>query len=268
MKKTPFKWKLDRPLAVFDIEATGTNPRTDRIVELAIVKILPAGKRETHEFRVNPGIPIPAEATAIHGIRNEDVQDCPIFKALAPRVAALLENCDFAGYNLLHYDIPMLTEEFIRAGVPFTMDGRRVVDAQRIYHKREPRDLTAALAFYCNEFHLGAHGATEDVLATIRVMEGQFDRYADLPRDLESLDAYCNTRDPSWADRTGKFKWMDGDLVINFGRKQGQKVRDLVRNDPGFLQWMLKSDFPRDTAEIAANALKGVLPAPPVRNAG
>ncbi len=254
------KLKLDRPLAIFDIEATGINPRADRIVELAIVKLVPKGERESFESRINPEMPIPAEATQIHGIKDSDVAPCPTFTQLAPKIAAFLENCDLGGYNILHYDIPMLCEEFLRAKIAFTTEGRRVLDAQRIYHKREPRDLAAALSFYCGELHLGAHGALEDVLATMRVIDGQFERYSDLPKDLAALDAYCNPRDPSWADRTGKFKWVGDDLVINFGKKQGKKLKDIVQNESSFLQWMLKSDFPRDTQEIVQNALKGNYP--------
>jgi DNA polymerase-3 subunit epsilon len=260
--------KLDRPLAVFDIESTGTNRKTDRIIELAVLKLTPDGKTEGHTFRVNPGMPIPAEATAIHGIRDEDVKDCPAFRDLAPRVAEVLKDCDLAGYNVLGFDIPVLAEEFARAGVPFEIEGRRVLDAQRIFHKKVPRDLPAALAFYCGEMHLDAHNAMADVQATLRVLQGEFNRYPELPRDLDALDAFCNPRDPRWVDRTGKFRWENGEAVINFGRKQGQKLRDVARLESSFLQWMLKSDFPPDAIAIAQNALRGQFPAPPAAPAG
>jgi DNA polymerase-3 subunit epsilon len=257
------KLKLERPLAVFDIESTGINRKADRIIDLAIVKILPKGNTEEHTFRFDPEMPIPPEATAIHGIRNEDVKGCPTFKQLAGEIFHILQDCDLGGYNVLGFDIPMLCEEFTRAGYTFVTDGRRVFDAQRVFHKREPRDLTAALKFYCSEMHLGAHGALEDVLATIRVMEGQYQRYSDLPCDLDALDAYCNPRDPSWVDRSGRLKWQCGEVVVNFGKKQGQKVRDIIRDEPSFIQWMLKNDFPKDTKEILQNALKGTYPPPP-----
>lgn len=264
------KLNTDRPLAFFDIEATGTNPRADRIIDLAVVKIHPKGDREQHHWRVNPERPIPPDAAAIHGITDADVKDAPTFKGIAPHVAGIFEGCDLAGYNIIHYDIVMLTEEFIRASVPFSLEGRRVLDAQRVFHKREPRDLSAALKFYCNELHLGAHGALDDVLATIRVVEGQFERYADLPRDVAALHEYCNPRNPAWVDSTGKFKWVDGEAVINFGKQGGRKLRELAadRDGQGFLRWMLKSDFARDTKEIAQNALIGKFPKAPEPSAG
>jgi DNA polymerase-3 subunit epsilon len=255
--------QTDRPIAFFDIESTGTNIRTDRIVDLAIVKAMPDGTRETHTFRVNPGIPIPPEASRVHGIYDDDVKDCPTFKSIAKSVAALLEGCDLGGYNILRFDIPMLVEEFNRAEVPFSLDGRRIVDAQRIFHQREPRDLTAALFFYTGKKHEGAHGALDDVLATIEVLEGQFQRYADLPKSIDELSEYCNPKKPGWADSTGKLKWVGGELIINFGSKQGAKLRDLARMEPGYLRWMMEKNFPRDTTELVANALKGKFPDPP-----
>ncbi len=256
--------KTDRPIAFFDIEATGTNPRADRIIDLAVVILTPTGEREQHHWRVNPGRAIPADAAAIHGITDEDVKDAPTFKDIAPHVAEKLEGCDLAGYNIIHYDIVLLTEEFIRAGVPFSMDGRRVLDAQRVFHKREPRDLSAALKFYCNDQHAGAHDALDDVLATIRVVEGQFARYADLPRGIVELHDYCNTRNPLWVDSAGKFKWVDGEAAVNFGKQGGKALRELAANPEGqgWLRWFIKSDFPRDAKEIAQNALLGKFPSP------
>lgn len=255
--------QTDRPIAFFDIESTGTNVRGDRIIDLAIVKLHPDGRREEHTFRVNPERPIPPEASAVHGIFDQDVAGCPTFKQVAPQVAQLFEGCDLGGYNILRFDIPMLGEEFNRAGVPFVVEGRRIVDPQRIFHQREPRDLTAALFFYCGEAHLGAHGALDDVVATIQVLEGQFKKYGDLPKDINQLSEYCNPRDPAWADASGKIKWVAGELTINFGSKQGVKLRDLAQKDPGYLRWMLDKGFPRDTTEIVSNALKGKYPTPP-----
>ncbi len=138
------------------------------------------------------------------------------------------------------------------------------MDPQRIFHQREPRDLTAALNYYCGELHLGAHGALDDVIATIQVLEGQYRKYADLPQDINALSEYCNPRDPTWADASGKLKWVAGELTINFGSKQGAKLRDLAQKDPGYLRWILEKNFPRDTTEIVGNALKGKFPAAPV----
>lgn len=255
--------KLERPLVVFDIESTGTNRRADRIIDLAIVKLLPDGRTEMHRFLVNPERPIPPEATEIHGITDADVKDCPTFAQVAPKLSETLKDCDFAGYNISGFDIPILAEEFARAGIPFETESRRILDAQRIFHRKVPRDLPAALSYYCGEMHLDAHDALGDVQATLRVLEAQLARYADLPRDLDGLDAFCNPRDPLWVDRTGKFKWAANEVVVNFGRKQGQKLRDLVRDEPSFLQWMLKSDFPRDAQKIVEDALKGRYPQPP-----
>jgi DNA polymerase III subunit epsilon len=255
--------KLERPLAFFDIESTGISPRADRIIDLSIIKLMPDGTRPARTFRVNPGIPIPPETTAIHGITDEDVKDAPAFEEVAQEVAREFAGCDLAGYNILRFDIPMLVEELTRAGVPTDLAERRIVDVQRIFHQREPRDLEAALAFYCQELHLDAHSAEADVLATIRVLEGQFRRYKDLPGDVAELDAYCNRRDPAWVDRTGKLKWQDGEVTLNFGKRKGERLRDIVRNDAGFAKWMLRSDFPQDTRAIVSDMLDGRMPTAP-----
>ncbi len=255
--------KLDRPIAVFDIESTGTNCLRDRIIDLGIVIIYPDGKRKTLSFRINPGIPIPPESSRVHGIRDEDVESAPAFKDIAAEVCGVLEDCDLAGFNAVRYDIPMLCEEFARAGVSFQMEGRRVVDAQIIFHLKEPRDLSAALKFYCGEMHLGAHGALDDVEATIRVLDAQLQRYPELPRTISELDAICNPCKPEWIDYTGKLKWEDGEIVINFGSKQGSKLRSLAGNDPGYLNWMLKKDFSEKTKQVIQDALAGKYPDPP-----
>jgi DNA polymerase-3 subunit epsilon len=255
--------KLTRPLAVFDIEATGANPRTDRIVELAVIRLMPDGQRQTFYWRLNPRHPILAEASAIHGIFDKDVADCQTFLVKAPEIAAAFDNADMAGYNVLRFDIPMLAEEFIRAGQPFSVEDRKVVDAQRIFHRRVPRDLTAALAYYCGELHVDAHGATADALATLRVLEARLERYEDLPRDTDGLDVYCSPRQPDWADRTGRLKWQNREIVLNFGKRQGEPLRRIVREDSSFVAWMLRSDFPNDTKTIVRNAQNNVWPAPP-----
>ena len=255
--------KLDRPLAIYDIESTGINRKLDRIIDLAILKLTPDGKAESHTFRCHPGMPIPPDSTAVHGITDADVKDSPPFAQLAPRIVAVLEDCDLAGFNILGFDIPVLCEEFARAGVEFSVEGRRVLDAQRIFHRKVPRDLPAALQYYCGEMHLAAHDAMEDVNATLRVLQGQLGMYPDLPRDMDELDAFCNPRDPSWVDRTGKFRWTGDEVVVNFGKKQGEKLRTVVREEPSFLNWMLRSDFPRDTQEIIRNALNGKYPSKP-----
>jgi len=252
--------ELQRPLAVFDIESTGTSPRADRIVEMALVMLLPDGASATHVYRFCPCIPIPPEATRVHGITDADVAGCPTFAERAAEIAALLRDADIGGYNVLRFDIPMLMEEFRRAGVAFDLEGRRIVDAQRIYHRREPRDLSAALRFYCGDDHADAHGALGDALATVRVLDGQFARYPDLPRDINELHAYCNPRNPEWADGTGKLKWRDGEIVLNFGQRKGTPLRELIAKDPRYVRWMLASDFPADTRDIISEAIEGRWP--------
>lgn len=257
------KLKLKRPLAVFDIESTGANPRSDRIIDLAIIKVMPDGKQTTHTFRVNPGIPIPKEATAIHGISDADVANSPPFIKIAQQVASILEDCDLCGYNVGRFDIPMLAEEFLRARVKCNLDNRRVIDPQRVYHRKEPRDLTAALAFYSGEMHIGAHGAEADALATIRVLEGQYKKYPDLPTDIDELHNYCNQRDPSWVDQMGRLRWANGEVVLNFGRKKDTPLKTIIETDPNFIKWILKGDFPRDMQEIISKAVQGEWPKPP-----
>ncbi|NKB22934.1 MAG: 3'-5' exonuclease [Kiritimatiellae bacterium] len=254
------KLNLERPLAVFDIESTGINRKTDRVIDLAIIKIMPNGEQKDYTYRVNPGIPIPKESTDIHGITDADVEQATFFKEIAPDVIHRLENCDLGGFNIVHFDIPLLCEEYARAGIPFILEGRQIIDAQRIYHKKEPRDLSAALAFYCGKKHTGAHGALKDVEATIHVLEGQLDTYPDLPHTPKSLNEYCNPRDRAWIDYTGRLKWESEEAVINFGKNKGRTLRNLATDDPGFLKWILKTDFPSDTQDIIRNALAGRYP--------
>ena len=258
-----FPIKLDRPLIVFDIEATGTSARADRIIELAAIRIDPDGTETSGYWLLNPGVPIPIETTAIHGITDEIVRSCPTFKEKALEILTFFGEADFAGFNAGRFDIPMLAEEFSRAGIPFDADRRRLLDAQRIFHTKEPRDLSAALRFYCGHEHADAHGAEADVRATLDVIRGQFKRYDDLPRDMETLDRTFNPLDPFNADRSGRLRWVDGELVINFGKKKGAKLKDLAGEDAGFLKWIIKNDFPQDTRQICENALKGVFPQPP-----
>ncbi len=255
---------LDRPLACFDLETTGINIRTDRIVEIAIVKVLPGGQYESLDERINPTVPIPPETTAIHGITDADVANCPPFADRAQHYQDFLDGCDLAGYNLNRFDVPLLAEEFLRVGLTFEVEGRRIVDAQTIFHKREPRDLSAALRFYCGEMDFAdAHSAEADVMATIRVLEGQLNRYGDLPRDVAALDAFCSRAQPGWVDRAGRLKWANKEVVLNFSKKKGTSLRYLIENEPNFIKWMLRSDFPRETLTIVERAMAGKWPSPP-----
>ncbi len=259
----PSRLHLDRPLVVFDIEATGLNKRTDRIVALALVRYEPVGTVEQVSYLLNPGVPIPEETTAIHGITDEDVKDAPTFAEMAEVIERHFDGADLGGYNILGYDIQMLTEEFARANRPFSIEGRRILDAQRIFFRNEPRDLSAALRYYCGDDHENSHDALGDVLATIRVLGGQFERYSELPGEMDGLNDYCDPRDPSWVDRAGRLKWAKGEVVFNFGKFQGQSLRDTVVDDPNFVNWLLRSDFPDDTKQIVRDAVKGIFPEPP-----
>jgi len=257
-------FRTDRPLVVFDIESTGTGIRTDRIIELCALRIDPDGTETSKTWRINPGMPIPKEATAVHGITDDDVRDCPRFEDLSLEIMMFFGNDhDLAGYNAARFDIPMLIEEFGRAGIPFKIDVRRILDAQRIYHAKEPRDLSAALRFYCGREHHGAHGAEADVRATWDVIKGQFVKYADLPKDMDGLDRAFNPVDPLNADRAGRLRWLNGEIVINFGKKKGCSLRKTIAEDASFIKWIIKNEFPQDTRKICEDALKGVYPTPP-----
>lgn len=259
----PPRLRLERPLVVFDLEATGLNKRTDRIVSIALVRYEPGGRIEQVNYLLNPGIPIPEETTAIHGITDADVATAPTFVEMAEALAEHFAGADLAGYNILGYDIPLLTEEFARASRPFSIDGRRILDAQRIFFRNEPRDLSAALRYYCGDDHTQSHDALGDVLATIRVLDGQFRRYPELPAEMDALTEYCDPRDPAWADRNGRLKWAKGEIVFNFGKFQGQSLRETVSADPNFITWLLRSDFPDDTKQIVRDAVVGKYPTPP-----
>ena len=254
---------LDRPLAVFDIESTGLNPRTDRIVELAVLRLEPGGARSSRTWLLNPGMPIPLESVAIHGITDEMVRGAPRFEEKAAEILAFFRDCDLGGFGLSKLDVPILEEEFARCGMFFNAAGRRLVDALRVYHRREPRDLSAAMRFYCGEELEGAHGAAADAAAALRVLEGEFARYPDLPTDPDAFDREINPRDPFNVDREGRFRWVDREATVNFGKKKGAKLRALAAEDPSFLRWISRSDFPLDVRQLASEALAGRFPACP-----
>lgn len=253
--------KLTGPMVFFDLEATGTNPQVDRIVEICVVKLFPSGESETKTRRLNPEMPIPAEATAIHGIRDEDVADAPTFKQISSSLFLYLEGCDMAGYNIIRYDLPMLKKEFKRAGLDFQETGRNILDAQCVFHKKEPRTLEAALRFYCGKDHSDAHTAEADTLATIDVLDSQLERYADLPRSPRELHEFCDPRDPDAIDATSRFRWSaDQEVLVNFGKNKGLSLKEVAADNPGFLSWIVKADFPDDVKQIARDALVGKFP--------
>lgn len=252
------KLKLERPLIIFDLETTGTDPQRDRIIEMAAIKIWPDGRRDEKTRRFNPGIPIPKEATAVHGITDADVKDEPPFAKVArgeKGVASYFAGCDLAGYNIINFDIPMLTAELERAGEKLDIAQIAVVDAFKIFISREPRNLSGAVRFYCGKEHADAHAALGDVRATLDVLEAQLNRYRDLPESVRELDRA--TRDPEEVDRRGKLKWIDGEVAVNFGRHKSKTLRYLSREEPDYIRWMIDSKVVEEAVHHLHDALLG-----------
>ena len=248
---------LQRPLAFFDLETTGIKIGRDRIVQIGIVRLLVDGTRTSYQTLVNPGIPIPAEATAVHGITDADVADAPALEDVAREVLDELVGCDLAGFNCLRFDVPFLAEELHRVGRDWDSSALRVVDVQRIYHKMEPRNLGAALKYYCGREHEGAHDALADVQATADVLLAQLERYPDaLQGDVAFLGELSGDRQRS-PDAAGKLKFDDkGNVCLSFGKYQGWTLENIGRNDPGYLQWLMtKAELPGSTLSVMRNAL-------------
>lgn len=242
------KLKLKRPIVFFDLETTGINIIKDRIVEIAIVKVMP-GKEDCPEVktrRINPEMPIPAEATAVHHITDEDVANEPTFKQVAKSLAEYIKGCDIAGFNSNRFDVPMLDEEFRRVGVDFDFHKARFVDVQTIFHKKEPRNLSAAYRFYCDKELIGAHGAQADTMATYEVLLAQLEKYDDLPVEIEELAKFSSQNNN--VDFAGRLIYDDmGREVINFGKYKGRLAREVLTRDPGYYSWVESGDFPGDT---------------------
>lgn len=243
------KLKLTRPIIFFDIEATGLNISTDRIVELCLIKIYPNGNEETQTLRFNPGIPISPEATAVNGIHDEDVAECPFFKEKAKDIAHLMEGCDIAGFNSNFFDIPLLAEEFIRAGVDFDLSKCKFIDVQNIYHKMEKRTLSAAYKFYCNKDLEDAHTALADTRATYEVLLAQLERYKDdLQNDVSYLAEF--SRRNNNVDLAGRIIYNDAGIeTINFGKYKGKPVAKVLKRDPGYFSWIMQGDFTQNTKQ-------------------
>ena len=241
------KLNLQRPIVFFDLETTGVQITRDRIVEISILKINPDGERETKTRRINPEMPIPAEASAVHGITDADVADCPTFAQVARSLYAWLEGCDIAGFNSNRFDVPMLVEEFLRAGVAVNFDDRHFVDVQTIFHKMERRTLEAAYKFYCDKTLENAHSAEADTLATFEVLEAQLDRYPeDLKNDIPALAEFSTHG--RRVDFAGSLAYNDKDeIVINFGKYKGVPVTEVFRKDSGYYNWVMGAQFPLET---------------------
>ncbi len=240
------KLNITKPVMFFDLETTGTNIMTDRVVEISMIKVMPDGTDIQRTLRVNPERHIPEEATAVHHITDEDVADKPTFKQIAADLAKSFEGCDIAGFNSNRFDVPMLSEEFARAGVDFDFRRPRYIDVQTIFHKMEQRTLAAAYRFYCDADLEGAHSANADTRATYEVLMAQLDRYSDLPNDIDALAEYSSQNRN--VDLMGRLVYDDKRReVINFGKYKGQLAEDVLRRDPGYFSWVQQGEFPSDT---------------------
>lgn len=259
---------LKNPLLFFDIESTGLNVSSDRIVEISMVKVSPTSpgnpnKVEVKTRRLNPTIPISPEAQAVHGISDADVAHEPTFRQIAKSLASWMEGCDIAGYNSLKFDIPMLAEEFLRAGVDFDFRKRKLIDVQNIFHKKEQRTLKAAYMFYCDKDLEKAHSAEADTMATYEVLEAQLDRYANdavdpIKNDVNFLSKYtCQTR---FVDYAGRIIYDgDGVPVFNFGKHKGKRVVDVLHSEPSYYDWIENGDFTEDTKRVLTKIKIGQL---------
>ncbi len=253
---------LTKPIAFFDLETTGIKVATDRIVEISIVRQQVDGTTKIKTLRINPEMPIPPEVTAIHGISDADVKDCPTFKQVARELAQFLDNCDLAGYNSNHFDIPLLVEEFLRAEIDFDLKGRRFVDVQNIFHKMEPRNLAAAYKFYCSKELVNAHSAEADTMATFEILKAQLDRYAEVTfkdrkgnmtqpviNDIKALSDFSYATKA--VDLIGHIVYNDKNVeVFNFGKHKGKAVTQVFNDEPSYYSWMMKGEFPLSTKKV------------------
>lgn len=244
------KLNLDKPIVFFDLETTGTDIARDRIVEICLIRLEPNGNRQSLTMRINPERHIPEEASLVHGIYDHDVQDCPTFREKAKELACLFEGCDIAGFNSNRFDIPLLAEEFIRAEVNIDLNDARRVDVQNIYHKLERRTLAAAYMFYCGKDLENAHSALADTEATLEVLEAQLDHYPDILENSIDFLAEFSSRDKN-VDFAGRFIYNDkGEVEINFGKHKGRLLRDVLRLEPSYYNWMMQSDFTMNTKQV------------------
>ncbi len=240
---------LKRPIIFFDLETTGVDISKDRIVEISLVKVMPDGEEIIKTRRINPEMHIPAEATEVHHITDEDVKDCPTFRQVAKSLYQFMEGCDFGGFNSNRFDLPMLVEEFLRVGVDVNFKNRRFIDVQNIFHKMEERTLVAAYRFYCNKELDAAHSAEADTLATYEVLKAQLERYDNLENDIEAL-AKFSTRNET-ADYAGRIGYNDkGEEIFAFGKYKGRTVAEVFSTDPSYYTWLMNGDFPQYTKKI------------------
>lgn len=239
---------LKNQLVFFDLETTGIDIVKDRIIEISYVKVFPNGKEESKTMRINPGMPIPPASTAIHGITDDDVKDCPLFKNVAKQLAAQIEGCDLAGYNSNRFDIPLLAEEFLRAGVDIDLTRRKFIDVQTIFYKMEQRTLAAAYKFYCQKSLENAHTAAADTMATYEVLKAQLDRYPELKNDVTFLSEFSSFTNN--VDFAGRMVYNEKNQeVFNFGKYKGRLVEEVLKQEPAYYSWMMNGDFPLNTKQ-------------------
>ena len=239
--------QLNKPLAFIDLETTGTNLGIDRIVEIAIVKILPDGNKSIKRKLINPEMPISKISSDIHGITNEVLKDAPTFRQVAHELKQYLDNCDLAGYNSNRFDIPMLMEEFLRVEVEFDMKGRKLLDVQKIFHLMEQRTLTAAYKFYCDKIHNGAHSAEADANVTSEILVAQIQRYPELGTSIDSILKFIG--EDCIVDFARRFTLDNGVEVFNFGKFKGRPIAEVLKAEPQYYDWMMKGDFPMHTKQ-------------------
>ncbi len=250
---------LNNPLAILDIEATGLSITSDRIVEIAIIKVLPSGEQEEFVRRVNPQIPIPAEVSEIHGITDEDIKDAPTFTEIVPELEAFLGDADFAGYNSNKFDLPLLAEELLRAGSTIDLSTRKHVDVQNIFHKMEQRTLIAAYKFYCNKNLENAHTAMADAKATWEVLDAQIGHYDEVESDMNFLDEFSRYGDVQRVDFAGRLAYnKKGEVVYNFGKHKGKTIKDVAKSEPGYYGWMIDADFPLYTKQCLKKEMEKI----------
>ena len=243
------KLNLKRPIIFFDLETTGIDTAKDRIVEISMVKVMPDGEEITKTRRINPGMHIPEEATAVHGITDEDVKECPTFAQVAKSLEQFIRGCDFGGFNSNRFDLPVLVEEFLRAGVDIDLDKSRFIDVQNIFHRMEQRTLVAAYKFYCGKDLTEAHSAEADTLATYEVLLSQLERYEELQNDVDFL-AEFSSRSQN-VDFAGRIVYDDkGVEVFSFGKHKGRSVAEVFRTEPSYYSWMMNGDFPLHTKKV------------------
>lgn len=251
--------QLKRPLVFFDLETTGISTTKDRIVEISYIKVYPDGREQSKTMRINPGMPIPPASTEVHHITDADVADCPRFEEVAESIHAIFSDSDLAGFNSNKFDVPMLLEEFARAGINFRVAEHRFIDVQNIFHKMEPRTLVAAYRFYCGQELENAHSAMADTRATYEVLKSQLDRYENLENDIARLEEF--SRSGNAIDLSARIiRDSNGRAIFNFGKHKNKPVLEVFKREPSFYAWMMQSDFTRDTKNVITQLYYEVYP--------